>query len=53
MYILLNFIIFPFIFWIIGLLLKLRDKNFKVLNAVLLGLFLATIITLRKLLGMN
>ena len=53
MYILYNYILFIILFWIVGLLLRLKDKKFKVSNAVMLGVFLATIMTLQKFLGMN
>lgn len=50
MYILVNFIIFPLIFLIIGLLLRLLDKSFKLSNAVYLGVVMAIFMSLSKLL---
>jgi len=48
-----NFIFFPLLFMGIGVLIKLRDKNFKLSNAFALGVLMAVFMSMRMFLGMS
>lgn len=47
-----NLVLVPVIFLIIGVLIRLRDKTFRLSNAYYLGVFMAIILTLKGLKGL-